>query len=226
VITRRVFLQGASALTIGAVFAGGLPFDGLRSALEAQAQAQPPAAGDVTAELMKPAGLPDQVQGSADAPVTIVEYASATCSHCATFHTTTYPTLKSRYIDTGKVKYILREFPLDPLAAGAFLLARCAEGGKYYPIVDALFQQQKDWAFVQKPIPALLKIAKQFGFTDQSFEQCLSNQKLLDNLEEVRQRGQTLGVNSTPTFFINGKIFRGTLTVQELEKQLQPLLKS
>jgi protein-disulfide isomerase len=218
-----VFLQGASALTIGAVLAGGLPFDGLRYA--AQAQGQPPAP-DQTAELMKPAALADQVQGSADAPVTIIEYASMTCTHCATFHTTTYPTLKSRYIDTGKVKYILREFPLDPLAAGGFMLARCADEGKYYSVVDALFVQQKDWAFVQNPIPPLLKIAKQFGFTDQSFEQCLANQKLLDNLEEVRQRGQKLGVTSTPTFFINGKIFRGALTIQELEKQLQPLLKS
>jgi protein-disulfide isomerase len=174
---------------------------------------------------MKPGALPDQVEGKADAPVTIVEYASMTCTHCASFHVNTYPTMKSKYIDTGKVRYILREFPLDPLAAGAFMLARCAGEGKYYPIVDTLFNQQKDWAFVQNPIPPLSKIAKQFGFTDQSFEQCLSNQKLLDDMEKVRQQGQKLGVNSTPTFFINGQLYRGALTTQELEKQLQPYLK-
>ncbi|MGD9843809.1 MAG: DsbA family protein [Variibacter sp.] len=176
---------------------------------------------------MKPGALPDHVEGKADAPVTIVEYASMTCSHCAAFHTGTYPAMKARYIDTGKVRYILREFPLDPLAAGAFMLARCAGDDKYYPMVDALFTKQKDWAFVQNPIPNLLKIAKTFGFTDQSFEQCLSNQKMLDGIEETRQRAaQKFGVNSTPTFFINGKVHRGTMTIEELEKEIQPFLKS
>jgi protein-disulfide isomerase len=91
--------------------------------------------------------------------------------------------------------------------------------------VDTLFNQQKDWAFAQNPIPALLKIAKQFGFTEQSFEQCLSNQKLLDDMEAVRKQGQKLGVTSTPTFFINGTLFRGALTPQELDKQVQLHLK-
>lgn len=218
-ITRRAFLEGASALTIGAALLAILPFDGDRLTREAQAQA-------VSAEeLMKPAALPDQVQGAANAPVTVIEYASMTCSHCATFHTVTYPVLKSRYIDTGKVRYILREFPLDPLAAGAFMLARCAGNDKHHAVIDTLFKQQKNWAFVQNPIPQLLTIAKQFGLNEQSFEQCLSNQKLLDEMEDVRQRGQKLGVTSTPTFFVNGKIYRGAITIEELEKQIQPYLK-
>ena len=158
--------------------------------------------------------------------MTIIEYASMTCGHCATFHNETYPVLKSKYIDTGKVRYILREFPLDPLATGAFMLARCAGEGKYYPLVEALFQKQKDWV-VQKPIEPLMAIAKQAGFTQESFEACLSNQKMMDGIEAVRLHGaEKLGVNSTPTFFINGKIHRGTMTVQELEKQLEPHLKS
>jgi protein-disulfide isomerase len=213
-ITRREFLQSAAALTLtAAVFSAG----GWQAAY-----AQAPSPQD----LLAPSSLPDQVQGSPTAPVTIIEYASMTCSHCATFHNTTYPVLKSRYIDTGKVRYILREFPLDPLAAGAFMIARCAGDGKYYTLVDTLFREQKNWAFAQNPIPPLLKIAKDNGFTEQSFEQCLSNQKLLDGLEEVRQRGQSkFGVNSTPTFFVNGKIIRGMMSIEELEKQMQPFLK-
>jgi len=213
-------LQSASALTLAAAFMPGLPFDGF--GLIPAAQAQPPAA----AELMQPGALPEQAQGAENAPVTIIEYASMTCSHCAAFHNSAYPLLKSRYIDTGKVRYILREFPLDPLAAGGFMLARCAGEGKYFPMVEALFKQQTKWAFVQNPIPPLFAIAKEFGLNEQSFEKCLSDQKMLDAIEEVRQRGQKLGVNSTPTFFVNGKIFRGALTIEEIDKQVQPFLKS
>ncbi|MGE0749501.1 MAG: DsbA family protein [Variibacter sp.] len=217
-ITRRKFLEVSAAVAVVAALATALPAGGIVSTALAQVS---------TDELMKPGALPDQVEGQANAPVTIVEYASMTCSHCAAFHTGTYAAMKARYIDTGKVRYILREFPLDPLAAGAFMLARCAGDGKYYPMVDALFTQQKDWAFVQNPIPNLLKIAKKFGFTDQSFEQCLSNQKMLDGIEETRQRAaQKFGVNSTPTFFINGKMHRGAMTIEELEKEIQPFLKS
>jgi protein-disulfide isomerase len=211
-------LEASAAVAILAAVATALPSGGIISTALAQVSMD---------ELMKPGALPDQVEGQANAPVTIVEYASMTCSHCAAFHTGTYAAMKARYIDTGKVRYILREFPLDPLAAGAFMLARCAGDGKYYPMVDALFTQQKDWAFVQNPIPNLLKIAKNFGFTDQSFEQCLSNQKMLDGIEETRQRAaQKFGVNSTPTFFINGKMHRGAMTIEELEKEIQPFLKS
>jgi protein-disulfide isomerase len=218
-MTRREFLAASAAVAVVGAGVAALPSSDFITAALAQ--------GPSVDELMKPGSLPDQVQGKADAPVTIVEYASMTCSHCAAFHTGTYAAMKARYIDTGKVRYILREFPLDPLAAGAFMLARCAGDGKYYDVVDALFNKQKDWAFVQNPIPNLLKIAKTFGFTDQSFEQCLSNQKMLDGIEETRQRAaQKLGVNSTPTFFINGKVHRGAMTIEELEKEIQPFLKS
>ena len=125
--------------------------------------------------------------GDEKAPVTIIEYASMTCPHCATFHDTTYPELKKRYIDTGKVRFIFREFPLDQLAPAAFMLARCAGPDKYFPMIETLFQQQKEWV-VQKPLPPLLAIAKQAGFSEQSFNECLKNQKLLDGIEDVRQR--------------------------------------
>src|SRR5438093_3617472 len=173
-------------------------------------------------ELMQPGPLGEQAQGKDDAPVTMIEYASMTCSHCANFAVKVYPALKSRYIDAGKVRYIMREFPLDPLAAAGFMLARCA-GDKYYEVTEALFQTQQRWAFARDPLPQLLAVAKQLGFTQQSFDECLANQKVLDGIDWVRQRAaEKFGVNSTPTFFINGNIHRGEMTLEETEKLLQP----
>lgn len=223
-ITRRKVLAGTAvfALTGGALISTAAEFS---LGLLRPALAQSPSSAD----LQVASALGDHVVGKADAPVTIIEYASMTCSHCATFHNTVYPTLKSRYIETGKVRYIMREFPLDPLAAAAFMLARCAgkdDKDKYYALIETLFAKQTDWA-VQKPIPPLQAIAKQAGFTEQSFQACLSDQKMLNAIEADRNRAaEKLGVNSTPTFFINGKLFRGALTVDELAKQIEPLLKS
>ena len=104
--------------------------------------------------------LPDVALGASTAPVTIVEYASMTCAHCAAFYATTFPEIKSKYIDTGKVRFILREFPLDPLAAAGFMLARCAGDDKRNAIVDLLFAQQKNWAFTDKPLEALAALLK------------------------------------------------------------------
>ena len=220
-ITRRVFLEGVGALALvsAAVTVGA-------SHLVAQAEAQASAPQVSTEELMSPGPLPDQVLGSPDAPVTIVEYASMTCGHCAAFHEKTYPELKKRYIDTGKVRFVFREFPLDPIAAAGFMLARCAGDGKYFPMVETLFHQQREWA-VQKPLPPLMAIAKQAGFTQQSFEACLANQQLLGDIEKVRERAAAkFGVNSTPTFFINGKRQSGAVSIEELEKLIEPYLKS
>lgn len=180
-----------------------------------------------TEELMKPGPLPEQSQGKADAPVTLIEYASMTCSHCANFDTKVYPTLKSKYIDTGKVRYIMREFPLDPLAAAGFMLARCSGDDKYFAMVDVLFKMQAQWAFTNDPLQGLLAIAKQAGFSEQKFNECLANQKLLDDIDAVRQRAvDKFGVNSTPTFFVNGQPHRGEMTLDELDKALAPYLKS
>jgi len=178
------------------------------------------------ADLVAPGPLGDKVLGSDKAPVTIVEYASMTCSHCANFHTIVYPQLKSKYIDTGKVRFILREFPLDPVATGAFMLARCAPEDKYFSMIDVLFEQQKNWAFTKDPPKGLLAIAKQAGFTEQSFEACLTDNKLAEAVQEVARRGnEKFGVNSTPTFFVNGQPMRGEMTPESLDKVLEPLLK-
>jgi protein-disulfide isomerase len=178
---------------------------------------------DVT-QLMADEALPDVVEGDTNAPVTIVEYASMTCSHCAAFANNVYPTLKSKYIDPGKVKYILREFPLDPLATAGFMLARCA-GDKREAMIALLFAQQKNWAFIEKPLDGLSNVVKQTGMSQESFEKCLKDQALYDKVNIVRDRGaEKFGVNATPTFFINGKRVSGEMTADQLDKEITPLL--
>ncbi len=176
-------------------------------------------------QLMAPDALPDIVLGASDAPVTIVEYASMTCSHCAAFHATAYPELKRKYIDTGKVRFVLREFPLDPRAAAAFMLARCAGDDKRTAVVDFLFAQQKTWAFAEKPLAALADLLKQTGMNEAAFNACLSDQDLYKKVLAVHDRGETLfGVKATPTFFINGKREDGEVSIDTLDRLLAPLL--
>src|SRR5262245_5736796 len=153
-------------------------------------------------ELLKPGALPDLSIGKADAPVTIVEYASMTCPHCANFHNTVLPALKEKYIDKGQVRLIFREFPFDERGALAAVQACGATGDRALPLSSMLYAKQEDWAaaktdFLQK----LFTYAQQAGFTRQAFDQCRQNEKLLKNLIAVRDRGVAFGVNSTPTFF-------------------------
>lgn len=177
-------------------------------------------------QLLAGEALPDVVLGKSDAPITIIEYASMTCSHCAAFHATTYPDLKRKYIDTGKARFILREFPLDPLATAGFMLARCAGDDKRTAIVDLLFAQQKNWAFTEKPVESLANLVKQAGVTQEAFEACLKDQDLYDKINKVRDHAaEKFGVNATPTFFINGKKQSGELTPEALDRLLEPLLK-
>jgi len=211
-ITRRDALK-LTGLAVGAAVI--LPKLGL-SAL---------AQGVDAAALMQPGPLGDVWLGPKDAKVTIIEYASMTCSHCAAFHRTTWPALKERYIDTGKVRFTLREFPLDPLATAAFMLARCDGDAKYYPITDLLFDQQQAWAFQQKPVDALEQMLRQAGISKEKFEACLKDQKLYDGVNATKQRGlDTFKVDSTPTFFINGERYKGEMTIDGMEKVIKPIL--
>ena len=181
-----------------------------------------------TAALLEPGPLGDVWLGPADAKCTIIEYASLTCSHCAHFHKDTYPVLKERYIDTGKVRFTLREFPLDPLSTAAFMLARCDGNEKYYPISDLLFDQQQNWAFVRKPqspVDALEQLVRQAGFSKEKFEACLKDQKTYGAINAVKTRGlETFKVESTPTFFINGTKYSGALSIEEMEKIIKPII--
>src|SRR5262245_1617671 len=183
--------------------------------------------GNVTnEELLKPGSLPDLVIGQANAPITIVEYASMTCNHCANFHNTVLPTIKEKYIDSGKVKLIFREFPLDERAALASMVARCAGDDKTMPLISMLFSKQEEWATAKQDfLPKLFKFGQQVGFTRQAFDRCRQDEKLIKSIIAVRDRGNTaFGVNSTPTFFINGKRMEGAPTVEEFEKALAPLV--
>ncbi len=212
--TRRDVLLGISTLALAVALSVAPPFN--PSVAQTLSQT----------ELIQAGPLGEQAMGSENAPVTIIEYASMTCSHCAHFSLTTYPPLKEKYIDTGKVRYIFREFPFDPVAAGAFRLARCAPGDKYFAVIDLLFHTQQQWA-VEKPLEPLLAVAKQAGFTEDSFKACLANQKVLDGIEWVRNRAaDTFKVDSTPTFFINGQTYKGAMSIEEMDKILQPYLKS
>jgi protein-disulfide isomerase len=182
-------------------------------------------------KLMAPGPLPDIVQGSPSAPVTIIEYASMTCTHCATFQAETLPKLKEKYIDTGKAKLILREFPLNELDVAALMLARCAGPEKRTAIVDMLFAQQNAWAFqpnsfaYNKP-EALAGIAKQAGLSQADFEACIKNPGLLAKVYAARQHAvDVFKITSAPTFFVNGQILTGEPPIEEFDKVIQPLLK-
>jgi len=210
--TRRQLVAGAAALALAGSLAGVLP---------AAAQG----AGPTVDQLMAPGALPDLWLGKADAPVTIIEYASMTCSHCATFHNVTFPELKKKYIDTGKARFVLREFPLDPLAAAAFMLARCSGDEKREPVVSLLFAQQRGWITAEKPVEALAGLMKQTGMSQEKFDACLKDTALYGNVIKVRERaGKDFGIDSTPTFFINGKKQNGDMTPAQLDKVLEPLL--
>ncbi|MDB5550444.1 MAG: disulfide bond formation protein [Rhizobium sp.] len=211
-LTRKEFLKFLAAGTAAAAFAS-VPM------AAAFAQEEPPKAeGSVdVATLMAPGVLPDVSIGKADAPVTIVEYMSMTCPHCARFHEETFEGIKAKYVDTGKVRFVLREFPLDARAMAAIMLARCAPEGQYFPMVSALFKAQGTWAVAPDGRAALLQMSKLAGFTQETFEACLTNQKLLDDVTKVREQGsKEFGVDSTPTFFINGQRYTGEMSVANM----------
>jgi protein-disulfide isomerase len=176
------------------------------------------------AALMKAGPLGEEAMGPDNAPVTIIEYASLTYPHCAHFAETTLPELKKAFIDTGKVRYILREFPFDPLSAAGFMLARCAPKRQYFSVIALLFRTQEQW-LVREPIGPLLSVAEQAGFTGKSFKACLADEKILSGIDWVRDRGaKKFGVDATPTFFINGRKYTGDMSLEQVDKAILPYL--
>jgi len=217
IITRRAF-TAALSLTGLSLLAGLSPFR-----LIAQAMAQ--SATDVA----KPVSLPDMAIGPANASVTITEFASMTCPHCAAFNAEVFPKIKSAYIDTGKIRYIFREFPLDIKAAAGSMLARCIakdDAGKYFAVIDMLFKQQNDWV-MKNTTETLTRIGKQAGLSQQQVEDCLKDQALLDKIAaDQKYATEVLKVDSTPTFFVNGEKIKGEASFEEFQKKIDPLLKS
>jgi protein-disulfide isomerase len=217
IITRRAF-TAALSLTGLSLLAGLSP---LRLVADAMAQA----ASDVA----KPVSLPDMALGPANATVTITEYASMTCPHCAAFNETVFPKIKSEYIDTGKVRYVFREFPLDIKAAAGSMLSRCIardDGAKYFAVTDMLFKQQNDWV-TKNTTETLTRIGKQAGLSQQAVEDCLKDQALLDKIAaDQKYAAEVLKVDSTPTFFLNGEKIKGETSFEEFDKRIKSLLKS
>ena len=199
---------------------------------------RPAAAATVTPEeLMKPGPLPELVLGKDDAPVTIVEYASMTCSHCASFHNNVLPALKEKYIDKGLVRVVFREFPLDDRAALASMTARCAGNDKAMPLISAMFSRQDDWAqskSIDELRNKLFAIGQQAGLTKTAFDACIptgnekqltpQKEKLLTDILSVRKiANKRFGVVQTPTFFVNGKKLDG-VGIDDFDKAIAPLV--
>ena len=217
IITRRAFTTALS-LTGLSLLAG---FSPLRLITSAMAQS--------AADVAKPVSLPDMALGPADAAVTITEYASMTCPHCAAFNAEVFPKIKAAYVDTGKVRYIFREFPLDIKAAAGSMLARCiakGDSGKYFTVIDLLFKQQGDWV-MKNTTETLTRIGKQAGLSQQAVEACLKDQALLDKLTADRKFAiEVLKIPGTPTFFINGAMMDGVPGFEEFDRKIKSLLKT
>jgi protein-disulfide isomerase len=217
IITRRAFTAALSLTGLAAL----VGFSPLRLFSEAMAQS--------VADVAKPVSLPDMALGPANAPVTITEFASMTCPHCAAFNAEVFPKIKSEYIDTGKIRYVFREFPLDIKAAAGSMLARCIakdDAGKYFAVIDLLFKQQNDWV-IKNTTETLTRIGKQAGLTQQAVEDCLKDQALLDKIAaDQKYAAEVLKVDSTPTFFVNGEKIKGETSFEEFAKKINPLLKS
>ena len=220
-ITRRTF--NAALTFTGLVAATG--FSPWRLIGSAHAQSTQSA---TAADVAKPVSLPDMALGPKDAKVTITEYASMTCPHCARFNLEVFPKIKAAYIDTNKIRYVFREFPLDIKAAAGSMLARCIakdDAGKYFAVIDMLFKQQEEWAG-PKTTETLKLIGKQAGLSGEQVEACLKDQKLLDKIAaDQKYANEILKVNSTPTFFINGDKITGEASFEEFQKKIDPLLK-
>lgn len=217
IITRRAFTAALSLTGLAAL----VGFSPLRLIGQAMAQS--------AADVAKPVSLPDMALGPADAKVTVTEFASMTCPHCAAFNAEVFPKIKSAYIDTGKIRYVFREFPLDIKAAAGSMLARCIakdDAGKYFAVIDMLFKQQNDWV-MKNTTETLTRIGKQAGLSQQQVEDCLKDQALLDKIAaDQKYAAEVLKVDSTPTFFVNGDKIKGETSFEEFQKKIDPLLKS
>jgi protein-disulfide isomerase len=217
VLRNRIHAILASAAVLAASLA-------LTFSLAARAGDAPPAAPAETAKPAAESPLPDMAVGKEDAPVTIIEYSSLTCPHCAHFHKDVFPELKSQYIDTGKVRYVYREFPLNEPALAGAVVARCLDSSRYFAFTDLLFAKQADWAFKDDALTPLKAYAKQAGLSEKDFNECVDNEALQKKVLAIRDEGSKKGVNATPSFFVNGMILKGAPTMQALVEAMKPYL--
>ena len=204
----KVFRRRLITLVAGLVFAGALA--GASLAIDINSLNEPPASGEMAL-------------GATDAKVTIIEYASASCSHCAEFHKGTFSILKKDYIDQGKIRFVFREFPHNQAGLAAFMIARCAPKEKYFALLDAIFETQDSW--LNKPAEGLFKVARFAGFTKDSFEACVKNKEVADGIMAVRKKAaKEFGVRHTPTLFINGEMLSGEVDIDKIKTIIDPIL--
>lgn len=176
------------------------------------------------ADVMETGPLPEMAFGRTDAPVTIVEYASLTCPHCRNFHLKTFPQFKREYIDTGKVRFILREFPIGKTSGAATIALRCAPPDKYLALHSKFMEQQASWVSQEVRLDPIFNVASQVGMTRQQFDACRENQAMINGLKWVKDRGRKLGVIGTPNFFINDKLVKKELTIEDIRAMVDPLV--
>lgn len=181
-------------------------------------------ANPTLADIFAPSPIPEVSWGRPDATVTIVEYASLTCKHCRNFHETVYPQLKRDYIDTGKVRYVLREFPIGKTSGLATIALRCAPPEKYLTLYDKFMTQQPSWVSQEVRPDAIFAVAQQVGMTRQQFDSCRENQGMIENLKWVKDRGRKLGIIGTPNFFVGDQLIKKELTLAEIQALVEPRL--
>lgn len=213
-ISRRA-LAGLAALAFGL------------AAATASAETAPPTPEGTTdmAKALAAGPLPELSVGD-KAGIPVIEYGSVTCSHCAHFDKDIWPAFKAAYVDTGKVRYIFREYSRNPLDVGAFMLARCQGDDKTLATIELLFATQDKWAFVDKPLDGLVDVLKPTGLTRDKIEACLKDQTKANALVDIVKTADTnFSVKGTPTFIIDGKIYGGALSKDELDAILKPLIK-
>lgn len=172
-------------------------------------------------ELLRAGPLGDRALGNPNAPIVVIEYASLTCPHCRNFHANVFPEVKRQYIDTGKVRYIVREFPIGRSAGNAAIINRCAPPEEYFSLLDAFLSRQSEWVSQEVRLDAIYGVAKSSGMSRETFDKCLSNQAIIDGLNEVKQRGRQFGVVGTPTFFVNGRKAQGAITFEQIKALIE-----
>jgi protein-disulfide isomerase len=175
-------------------------------------------------DLMQPGSLEDKAIGKANAPVTIIQYVSLSCMNCAKFQDDAFPRLKKAYIDTGKVRFVVREFPIGRMANNAALAARCVAGKDYFKVTGKLLSSQKDWLVPESQEDELYNAVKFTGLSRNKFEACLKDQRLSEAVAEMKQRGRAFGVAGTPTFFVNGAKIAGAVSFEEMQSVIDTSL--
>ena len=176
------------------------------------------------ADVFAPSPLPEMAWGRADAPVTIVQYSSLTCRHCKNFHETVFPELKQSYIDTGKVRYILREFPIGKTSGMATITLRCAAPDKYLELYGRFLQQQNAWVSQDVRLDLIFAVAQQVGMKRAEFDACRENQGMIENLKWVKERARKLGIVGTPNYFVGDQLIKKELTLADIRALVEPRL--